>query len=177
MGAEYRPRPELAIGDRLGDGDRELLEVVGSELDLEGLVTYRPGAALKLSELAWAGKDEGHAFNPGEEPDPWFDPFVRAAGGGELVAATTIHNGEPTPVHVDNWTNALDTVPDLRTALVVFRRGSYTGMEYALVDYGLAFDFADGDVFVAPSSLRHGNLPRLGDDYDRLAVIMALDLR
>lgn len=172
----YRPRTDLHLGDLLVDYDRERLDVITEAFSVDGVCDYRPGAGAALADAAWSKIEEGGSmFLPTDDSalDPFFAPFVKAAGGKNCYAAITTLNGPPTPVHVDNWTDEGNR-DDRWTALFIYRRGELQGGEYALVDHRLAFDLSDGDLLLSRTDIRHGNLPRTGTG-DRLAVLLCID--
>lgn len=149
--------------------------MIREPFELEGQIIFRPGAAASLRRYAWAEREQTHAWLPGERPDPFYTRFVELAGQGEAVCATMAMNRVPTHIHTDDWSGAGNR-SDRWTALICYREGDFSGMEYVLVDYQLAFDLQDGDLLLSRTDLRHGNLPVHGD-YQRLSLVMCLENR
>lgn len=87
---------------------------------------------------------------------------------GTVATTLTVNLNWQSPVHRDKA-----NLPGAFAVLAVIRRGEYSGGELVFPKWALGFDLGDGDVLVADSGLEyHGNLPLVGEDYTRLAMVL-----
>lgn len=139
----------------------------------EWVATYRPGAALPLRSTAMDLRYETVTGGSPETFPSQLQPWVDLAACGYGCAGLITTDMPETPVHIDSWTQE-GLVDGRSTCLCVYREGTFTGGEYVLAEYGLAFDMQDGDLLLAPTQVLHGNAPRVGSGYHRIVVIFCL---
>lgn len=155
----------------------EIAQTSGEWIDKdtgEWVATYMKGVTNGLRDHAWSlrGK-EVYGLNLETFPE-LMQPWVDLAKRGRGVAGTVTENAPETPVHWDSW-GGVGEAPGRCTVLSFYTEGEYTGGDYVLAEYGIGFDLRDGDMLITPCRTLHGNLPRVGEDYIRLGVIMCVE--
>jgi hypothetical protein len=176
-------RHSIAVGHPVPEGcAEERPQGPAAYFDKDNFVAlFIPDAGADLTELAWIEGEKRVASNDPNQMPPEITPWIERAQElapdlREFRSCLITTNMPPTPAHTDSWTDQ-GIEPGRVTVIFGYTEGEFTGGEYVLAEYGLAFDLRDGAMLVSGTQILHGNMPRDPEegDYRRRTVMICLD--